>query len=81
MASSLVGVTIRALMYPTAAALKYLWIIGSKKAAVFPEPVIELATISFPDIITGTHNCWMRVGLVYYTSLIAFIKGLISRKS
>jgi len=33
-----------------------------RKAAVFPEPVIELATISFPEAIMGIANCWMGVG-------------------
>ena len=30
---------------------------GNKNAAVFPDPVIELATTSLPDIITGIANC------------------------
>lgn len=64
MANSLVGVTINALMYPTAAAWKYLWMIGNTKAAVLPEPVIELATTSLPDNMTGMASCWIGVGLV-----------------
>jgi hypothetical protein len=61
-ASSLVGVTINALMYPTAAAWKYLWSMGNKKAAVLPEPVIELDTTSLPDKIVGMASCWIGVG-------------------
>lgn len=67
MANSLVGVTIKALIYPTAAAWKYLWIMGKTKAAVFPDPVIELATTSLPERITGIANCWIGVGLIYPT--------------
>lgn len=53
--------------------------IGIKKAAVLPEPVIELATTSFPVAITGIANCWIGVGLVYPNYPIAFRTGLIMR--
>ena len=66
-----------ALIYPTAAAWKYLWMIGRRNAAVLPEPVIELATTSFPDEMTGIVCCCIGVGLIYPTSLIAFNRGLI----
>ena len=62
-ANSRVGVTTNARMYPTGATLKYRCRIGSRNAAVLPEPVIELATTSFPETITGTANCWIAVGL------------------
>jgi hypothetical protein len=47
----------RLLMYPTAATLKYLWMMGAKNATVLPEPVMELATTSFPVRITGIAIC------------------------
>ncbi len=81
MANYRVGVTINALMYPTAAAWKYLCMIGSTKAAVLPEPVIELATTSFPDKITGIASDWIGVGFTYPTSLTAFSNGLMSLRS
>ena len=81
MANYLVGVTISARMYPTAAAWKYLCIIGSTKAAVLPEPVIELATTSLPDKMTGMAIIWIGVGFTYPTSLTAFSKGRISLRS
>lgn len=65
MASSLVGVTINVLIYPTATALKYLWRIGIRKAAVFPDPVIELATTSLPIKIVGMDRDWIGVGFTY----------------
>lgn len=43
--------------------------------------MIELATTSLPDIMTGMANCWIGVGRVYSTSLIAFRSGLISLRS
>jgi len=54
---------------------------GNKNAAVFPDPVIELATTSLPDIITGIANCWIGVGDVYYKSLIDLRSGLMRRRS
>lgn len=51
--------------------------IGIRKAAVFPEPVIELATTSLPVIITGIANCWMGVGFKYCKKPIALRIGLI----
>jgi hypothetical protein len=51
--------------------------IGRRNAAVLPEPVIELATTSFPDEMTGIVCCCIGVGLIYPTSLIAFKRGLI----
>jgi hypothetical protein len=56
-ASYRVGVTTSARMYPTATALKYRCRMGSRNAAVLPEPVIELATTSRPDMITGMASC------------------------
>ena len=81
MASSLVGVTIIERMYPTGATLKYLCKIGRRKAAVFPEPVIELATTSLPDLITGIASCWIGVGLTYSKSLTALSRALLNFKS
>lgn len=68
-------------IYPTAATLKYLCITGIKNAAVFPDPVIELATTSFPVDITGMANCWIGVGRAYPSYPTAFKIGLIKRNS
>lgn len=68
-------------IYPTAAALKYRCKMGSTNAAVLPDPVIELATTSRPDIITGIANCWIGVGVVYYISEIALSNGRINLRS
>lgn len=38
---------------------------GTKKATVLPEPVMELATTSLPVRITGMASCWIGVGLTY----------------
>ena len=50
---------------------------GSKKAAVLPDPVMELAKTSRPNKIGGIANCWTVVGFTYPRSSQALRSGLI----
>ena len=46
---------------------------GSRKAAVFPDPVCEQAITSSPSKINGMAYFWMGVGLSYFDSFTFFI--------
>lgn len=52
----------------------YLSRIGSKNAAVLPDPVHELACTSLPAIINGTNSCYILVGFSNPISPNAFIR-------
>lgn len=54
--------------------------IGSKYAAVFPEPVTALAKISFPANIYGITDLYILVGWSYSRAVHAFTNGF-ERKS
>lgn len=56
-ANSRVGDTIRARI-PVVSLLFSFWSIGITKAAVFPDPVRDMATTSFPSIIHGIVLRW-----------------------
>ena len=56
--------------------LKTRCIKGSKKAAVFPEPVMEVPRTSFPERIAGMLISWISVGNSKEISLRDFSKGL-----
>ena len=63
-ANSLVGVKISP-RAPVARCVFSLSNRGMRKAAVFPLPVLAMATTSFPSMITGTVFRWMGVGILY----------------
>ena len=52
-----------------------------RKAAVFPDPVIELTITSFPEIIAGMLIACTGVAYVNYNSETTFKIGLMSLRS
>ena len=69
-ASSLVGQTIKAIVFLSKMSLL---IIGIVNAKVFPVPVWAVPNISLPDKLIGIDLLWIGVGFVKSANLIEFL--------